>query len=142
MKKLNAARRRSSGFTLLEIMLVVGIIVIILGVAVSRLGNTTGVARDMRVQADLQAIATQLRLYESVNGFLPTTEQGLKALVSPPETEPRPTRWYQLFTELPKDPWQNDYIYISPGRKNPSGYDLYSAGPDRRPDTADDNWGR
>ncbi|CAN5166626.1 type II secretion system major pseudopilin GspG [soil metagenome] len=141
MNKLSVTRSRS-GFTLLEIMLVVGIIVIILGVAVARLGNTTGVARDMRVSADLQAISTQLRLYESVNGFLPTTEQGLQALVRQPETEPRPTRWYQLFTELPKDPWQNDYIYISPGRKNPQGYDLYSAGQDRTPDTADDNWGR
>ena len=122
-------------------MLVVGIIVIILGVAVAKLGNQTGVAKDMRVQADLQSISTQLRLYESMNGFTPTTEQGLKALVQQPETDPRPARWYQLFKDLPKDPWNNDYIYLSPGRKNPSGYDLYSAGPDRKPDTADDNWG-
>ena len=123
-------------------MLVVGIIVIILGVAVARLGNTTGIAKDMRVQADLQQISTQLRLYESMNGFLPTTQQGLQALVSQPSTDPRPARWYQLFKDLPKDPWANDYIYISPGRKNPTGYDLYSAGPDRKADTADDNWGQ
>ena len=122
-------------------MLVVGIIVIILGVAVSKLGNQTGFAKDMRVRADIQAISTQLKLYESVNGFLPTTEQGLQALVTPPETDPRPTRWYQLFKELPQDPWGNNYIYLSPGRKNPNGYDLYSAGQDRKPDTADDNWG-
>jgi general secretion pathway protein G len=110
-------------------------------VAVARLGNTTGVAKDMRVRADIQSISTQLRLYESMNGFLPTTEQGLQALVQQPDTDPRPTRWYQLFKDLPQDPWNNSYIYISPGRKNPSGYDLYSAGPDRKPDTADDNWG-
>lgn len=122
-------------------MLVVGIIVIILGVAVGKLGNTTGVAKDMRVRADIQSISTQLKLYESVNGFLPTTEQGLQALVTPPETDPKPTRWYQLFKELPQDPWGSNYIYISPGRKNPTGFDLYSAGPDRKPDTADDNWG-
>ncbi|MGZ5503313.1 MAG: type II secretion system protein, partial [Chthoniobacterales bacterium] len=61
-------RRTESAFTLLEIMLVVGIIVIILGVAVSKLGNTTGVAKDMRVRADIQAISTQLKLYESING--------------------------------------------------------------------------
>ncbi len=140
MKTLSSSRQ-NAGFTLLEIMLVVGIIVIILGVAVSRLGNTTGVAKDMRVRADLQAISTQLRLYESVNGFVPTTEQGLQALVTQPNTEPRPTRWYQLFKDLPQDPWNKDYIYRSPGVKNPTGYDLYSAGPDRLPDTADDNWG-
>ena len=130
-----------AGFTLLEIMLVVGIIVIILGVAVSKLGNTTGIAKDMRVRADTQAISTQLKLYESVNGFLPTTEQGLQALVTPPESDPKPTRWYQLFKELPQDPWSSNYIYVSPGKKNPNSYDLYSAGPDRKPDTADDNWG-
>src|SRR6201995_4731780 len=134
-------RNRRAGFTLLEIMLVVGIIVIILGVAVGKLGNTTGVAKDMRVQADIQSISTQLKLYESVNGFFPTTEQGLQALVTPPESDPKPTRWYQLFKEMPKNPWSNPYIYACPGRKNPTSYDLYSAGPDRKPDTADDNWG-
>jgi len=122
-------------------MLVVGIIVIILGVAISRLGNTTGVAKDMRVQADIQAISTQLKLYESMNGFYPTTEQGLQALVTPPESDPKPTRLYQLFKEMPKDPWQSNYIYICPGIRHPDSYDLYSAGPDRKPDTADDNWG-
>ena len=134
-------RTKQNGFTLLEIMLVVGIIILILGVAVTKLGPTTGIAKDMRVRADIQAINTQLRLYESMNGFVPTSEQGLKALVVQPDTEPKPSRWYQLFTEMPKDPWQNDYIYLSPGKKNPDTYDLYSAGPDRKPDTADDKWG-
>ena len=138
---MKTQQRNQSGFTLLEIMLVVGIIVIILGVAVARLGNTTGVAKDMAVRADIQAISTQLKLYEAVNGFVPTSEQGLQALVTQPQSEPRPTRWYQLFKELPQDPWKNNYIYKSPGTRNPSGYDLYSAGPDRQPDTADDNWG-
>ena len=132
---------RQQGFTLLEIMLVVSIIVIILGVAISKLGNTTAIAKTMRVQADVQAIKTQLQLYESMNGFFPTTEQGLQALVTQPQNDPRPTRWYQLFRELPKDPWGSDYIYRYPGLKNPGGYDLYSAGQDRQADTADDDWG-
>jgi general secretion pathway protein G len=131
-----------AGFTLLEIMLVVSIIVIILGVAISKLGNTTGIAKGMRVQADVQAIKTQLQLYESMNGFFPTTEQGLQALVTQPQNDPRPTRWYQLFKEMPKDPWGSDYIYRDPGLKNPGGYDLYSAGPDRQADTSDDDWGQ
>jgi general secretion pathway protein G len=134
-------KRKQQGFTLLEIMLVVSIIVIILGVAISKLGNTTGIAKSMRVQADVQAIKTQLQLYESMNGFFPTTEQGLQALVTQPQNDPRPTRWYQLFKEMPKDPWGSDYIYRSPGLKNPGGYDLYSAGPDRQPDTSDDDFG-
>ena len=134
-------KRKHQGFTLLEIMLVVSIIVIILGVAISKLGNTTAIAKTMRVQADLQAIKTQLQLYESMNGFYPTTEQGLQALVTQPSNDPRPARWYQLFRELPTDPWGNGYIYKNPGLKNPSGYDLFSAGPDRQSDTADDDWG-
>jgi len=96
----------------------------------------------MRVQADVQAIKTQLQLYESMNGFFPTTEQGLQALVTQPQNDPRPTRWYQLFKEMPKDPWGSDYIYRDPGLKNPGSYDLYSAGPDRQADTSDDDWGQ
>src|ERR1700676_3365671 len=135
-------KRKQQAFTLLEIMLVVSIIIIILGVAISKLGNTTGVAKNMRVQADIQAISTQLKLYETMNGFMPTTEQGLQALVTQPTTDPRPARWTQFFDSLPKDPWHRDYIYLNPGRKNPNGYDLYSAGSDGKPDTADDDWGQ
>ncbi len=44
--------------------------------------------------------------------------------------------------DLPKDPWGSNYIYRNPGRKNSSGYDVFSAGPDRIPDTSDDEWGQ
>ena len=103
--------------------------------------SATAIAKTMRVQADVEAIKKQLQLYESISGSYPTTEQGLQALVTQPQNDPRPARWYQLFKELPKDPWGNEYIYRSPGLKNPSGYDLYSAGADRQADTADDDWG-
>ncbi|HEX3227521.1 MAG TPA: type II secretion system protein GspG, partial [Pyrinomonadaceae bacterium] len=83
----------------------------------------------------------QLQLYESMNGFYPTTEQGLQALVTQPSTDPKPARWYQLFKQVPKDPWGSDYLYRCPGQRNPGTYDLYSAGPDRRADTDDDDWG-
>jgi general secretion pathway protein G len=135
-------KRKQQGFTLLEIMIVVGIIVILLGLAISKLGNPTGFAKQTAVRADVQAIGTQLQLYESMNGFFPATGQGLQALVTQASTDPRPTRWYQFFKQVPKDPWGSDYIYRCPGQKNPGGYDLYSAGPDRQPDTADDDWGQ
>jgi general secretion pathway protein G len=134
-------KKRQSAFTLLEIMLVISIIVVLLGLAISKMGNPLGFAKSVAVRADVQAIGTQLKLYESMNGYPPTTEQGLQALVSQPSTEPRPQRWYQLFKEIPKDPWGNNYIYLCPGRKNPTGFDLYSAGPDRKADTGDDDWG-
>jgi general secretion pathway protein G len=130
-----------SGFTLLEIMIVVTIIALLLGTAIYKLGGNVEYARHTRIQADIQGINTQLRLYESMNGFYPTTEQGLQALVSQPSSQPLPSRWYQLYKEMPKDPWQNPYIYRCPGIKHPESYDLFSAGPDRQPDTADDDWG-
>lgn len=135
--------KRQNAFTLLEIMLVISIIVVLLGLAISQMGNPAGFAKGVAVRADIQAIGSQLRLYESLAGSPPTTEQGLQALVTQPSTEPRPMRWQgPYFEQVPKDPWGSYYIYLYPGRRNPNGYDLYSAGPDRQADTADDNWGK
>jgi len=131
-------RTRQSGFTLLEIMIVVSIIVVLLGLAISRMGNPIGFAKATGVRADVQSIGTQLMQYEAMNGFYPTTEQGLQALVTQPDSEPRPNRWFPFFKELPKDPWGSLYIYRCPGIKHPDKYDLYSAGPDRQADTPDD----
>jgi general secretion pathway protein G len=136
-------RRPRNAFTLLEIMIVVTIIAILMGAAIYKLGGNIEFAKHSTVGADIQSINTQLRLYESMNGFFPSTEQGLQALVTQPDTDPKPSRWYQLFKELPKDPWRNTYIYRCPGIKNPAGYDLYSAGPNRIDDngTGDDDSG-
>jgi general secretion pathway protein G len=134
-------KRNNDAFTLLEIMLVVTIIALLLGAAIYKLGGNVEYSRHVRISSDIQGIGTQLKLYESMNGFFPTTEQGLQALVVQPSSDPQPTRWYQLYKELPKDPWNTTYIYLNPGRKNPTGYDLYSAGQDRKPDTPDDDWG-
>ena len=134
-------KRNHRGFTLLEIMLVVTIIALLLGTAIYKLSGNVEYARHTRVQADIQGIGTQLKLYESMNGFYPTTEQGLQALVVQPDTDPKPTRWYQLYREVPKDPWQNEYIYICPGQRHPESYDLYSAGSSRKPGAGTDDWG-
>lgn len=133
--------KRNNAFTLLEIMIVVSIIAVLLSLAIYKLKGNLETAKTVAVQSDIQSISTQLKLYESLNGFMPTTEQGLQALAVKPGTDPQPTRWTQLFDSVPKDPWHNDYIYLNPGRKNPNSYDLYSAGPDRKADTGDDDWG-
>ena len=134
-------KRKEQGFTLLEIMLVVTIIALLLGAAIYKMAPAVDVAKGTRSQADIQGIRTMLLAYSGRNGFYPTTEQGLKALVVKPETEPIPTNWSRLLDEVPKDSWGTEYVYRCPGIKNPSGYDLYSAGPDRIPDTADDDTG-
>jgi len=135
-------RKEEKAFTLLEIMLVVTIIAILMGTAIYKLVGNVEYSRHIAVASDVQSLGTQLGLYQSMNGFYPSTQQGLRALVVQPDSDPKPNRWYQLFKEVPKDPWHNDYVYRCPGTKNPSGYDLFSPGPDHQADTADDDWGQ
>ena len=122
-------------------MLVVAIIGVLLAAAIYKMAPALDVAKGMRTKADIQSIRTSLLSYNGMNGFYPSTEQGLNALVMRPGSEPVPTSWRQLMDQVPKDAWGMTYIYRYPGRKNPSGYDVFSAGPDRIPDTADDDYG-
>jgi len=131
-------RRREAGYTLFEIMLVMGIIAVLVGSAIYLLVGNIDVARESRVEADLQAIGTQLRVYEMQNLRPPSTEQGLRALVTRPSSEPVPRRWRQLLEEVPLDPWGEEYVYYYPGKKNPQGFDLFSKGPDRQEGGGDD----
>src|SRR5438045_9772908 len=96
-------RRKQQGFTLLEIMLVVTIIAILMGTAIYTLAGNVEYARHTAVAADVQSLGTQLKLYESMNGFYPTTEQRWRALVVQPDCAPYPIRWYQLFKQIPTD---------------------------------------
>ena len=135
-------RRRNDAFTLLEIMLVVAIIGLLMGAAFMMIGNKFGYAQDQVVRADIQTFSSNLKQYEMMNGRMPTTEQGLQALVAQPQTDPKPTRWYQMMERLPKDPWGNDYVYLNPGKHNPQSFDIYTKGKDGIEGTADDrgNW--
>jgi general secretion pathway protein G len=134
--------RLQSAFTLLEIMLVVVIISLLLGAAIYNMGGNVESARKVRVEADISSIKTQLKLYNGLNGFYPNTQQGLKALVNQPTTEPRPRHWNQSFEQIPRDPWGTEYNYTCPGKHNPNSFDLFSSGPDLQAGTADDlgNW--
>jgi general secretion pathway protein G len=138
--KLNTQKR--DGFTLLEIMLVVMIIAVLAASAIHFMGGNVELAKDVTVKTDLENISTQLKIYQTMNGFLPTTDQGLSALVTRPDSDPKPSEWHQLLTKVPEDPWHNPYLYENPGKHNPDSFDLYSAGPDRKPGTDDDigNW--
>ncbi len=138
--KLTSNKR--GAFTLLEIMLVVTIIALLLGSAIFAMKDNLIIAQDTRIKGDLQSIQTCLLTYQAGNGFLPTTEQGLNALVTRPDSDPRPRQWRQAFQKVPRDPFDQEYKYVQPGTHNPDGYDLYSIGKDRKDGTADDvgNW--
>jgi general secretion pathway protein G len=120
---------KESGYTLFEIMLVLGIIAVLVGSAIYALSGNIDVAKEQRVQSDIQAISMQLRTYEMLNYRKPSTEQGLRALVQTPSSDPRPQHWKQLMEKVPLDPWGNEYVYRNPGKYKPDGFDLYSLGP-------------
>jgi general secretion pathway protein G len=122
-------------------MIVVTIIALLMAAAIYNMMPAVDVAKKTRIRADINSIRTMLLSYQGLNGFYPTTEQGLKALVVRPDSDPIPSRWTQMMNAVPTDPWGKEYIYRCPGTKNPNGYDIFSAGQDRIPDTADDDWG-
>lgn len=132
----------SQGFTLIEIVIVLTIISILASGAIYMLKGNVDVAQETRVEGDIQSIATQIQLYEARNMRPPTSEQGIKALVEKPTTEPLPERWTQLLEEVPKDPWGQDYKYRYPATKSKKSYDLYSVGKDGVEGNEDDigNW--
>lgn len=135
--------RSRRGYTLVEIMLVLSIIAVLMAAGIHYMAGNLDIAREIRVKGDFQTISGQLQAYEMQNLFMPTSEQGLQALVTMPTSEPKPTHWRQLLQkEALMDPWGNSYKYLNPGKHNPSKFDLYSLGPDRIEGTADDigNW--
>ena len=133
-------RRAASaqGFTLVEMVLVLGIIALLLGAGIYQLTGVLDSGKLKRAKADIATYGSALRAYELNAGFLPTTEQGLNALVERPMARPAPSSWTQVMKKLPPDPWNKPYNYRKPGTHDKTGYDLYSAGPDGIPDTADD----
>lgn len=140
-RRRTAALRR--GFTLIEMVLVLAIIALLMGVSIKLLTGVRKTGELTRVRADISAIGSALDLYRSNTYALPTTEQGLGALVNKPTTAPIPRGWIQQMKSEPVDPWNNKYQYRRPAQRNTGGeYDLFSAGPDMTPDTEDDigNW--
>ena len=139
---MKTSLRKNAGFTLLEIMLVVLIIGLLIGMAIKFTGGHIGTAQNVRVKGDIEQYRTLLLQYQMINGTLPTTEQGLKALITKPESEPRPRNWRQLLDVPLRDPWDREYFYAQPGTHNSKGYDIFSSGNDGKPGTEDDigNW--
>lgn len=143
MKSFPLLRSQGSGFTLMEMMLVLFIIALLLGGGVYLMQNVGQDAEIAKAEADIKTWETNLIRYKTKALFLPTQQQGLEAMVTEPTSEPRPKRWSQLAKpEALMDPWGNHYQYRNPGKHNPQGYDVFSYGPDKLEGTRDDigNW--
>ncbi|HOW36419.1 MAG TPA: type II secretion system major pseudopilin GspG [Candidatus Omnitrophota bacterium] len=131
-----------TGFTLIEIMLVVVIIGALAAMVVPRLTGRSEQAKATIARTDIEShLATALKLYELDNGNFPTTSQGLEALFIKPTGSPEAPNWNGPYVEKkPIDPWMRPYVYASPGDHRPD-YDLYSRG--RNENKEDDditNW--
>jgi general secretion pathway protein G len=92
-------------------------------------------ARRTKAKVDIAALETALKLYKLDNGVYPSTEQGLQALIEKPESGNAPNKWreggYLDKNKVPKDPWGNDFVYLSPGVQ--SDFDIISYGSDGVP---------
>lgn len=144
MKTLKIKRRsQAGGYTLMEMLLVLGIIGLLLGLGVYSMTGVLGDADEGKAKADIKNFDANLIRYKTKAGIYPTTEQGLKALVERPSSGPAPRSWKQYLKEAAlTDPWSNPYQYRYPGKHNPESYDIYSWGPDLKDGTEDDigNW--
>lgn len=134
--------KQQSGFTMLEMMVVIVILGIMATLVVPQIFGQREQADMQKAISDITALENAMEMYRVQNAVYPTTEQGLEALVSEPQTDPRP-RNYQTegyIRRLPADPWGNEYRLLSPGQNG--RFDIFSVGPDGQPGTEDDigNW--
>ena len=128
---MNSFRSRQ-GFTLIEIMVVIVILAMLAALVGPKLMGRSDDAKLTDAKVQIKNLETALKFYKLDNGSYPSTEQGLNALVTKPTVGLIPKNYkdggYLESKKVPKDPWSNDFLYISPGEHG--DYDLYSYGAD------------
>ena len=134
-KTTEPAEHKNSGFTLIEMMVVVIIIGILAALVAPRLMQRADDARVTDAKVQIMNFETALKIFQMDNGFYPSTQQGLDALISEPLFGTIPENFraggYLGKKTLKPDPWGNEYIYISPGTQG--DYDIISYGADGQP---------
>ena len=126
---------RRHGFTLVEMLVVIVVIGILAALVAPDVFRNVGDANARAAGSQVEMLGLALDQYRLDNQSYPSTEQGLAALRSVPTTGSAPRNWRGPYLKrvVPNDPWGNPYVYVSPGRATPSGYDLYTLGRDGRP---------
>ena len=129
----NNASSAQKGFTLIELMVVMVVLATITVFIVPKFMDAPKQAKKVKAQVTISALETALKTYYLDNGFYPTTDQGLDALVMEPNTDPIPGKWrkggYLEKGRIPNDPWGTEYIYLSPGLHG--DFDIIAYGQDK-----------
>ena len=127
--------KTNHGFTLIELMVVIVILGILVSFIAPRLMGRPDEAKQVKARVQMESLETAIKLYKLDSGIYPTTEQGLQALVEQPQTGTLPKKWrkggYLEKGKVPKDPWGNEFVYLSPGAHG--DYDIISYGADGVP---------
>ncbi|RJP22567.1 MAG: type II secretion system protein GspG [Deltaproteobacteria bacterium] len=125
--------RDRAGFTLIEIMVVIVILGLLAALVVPKLIGRTEEAKKTQARVQIKHVEQALGLFKLDNGFFPSTEQGLEALVRLPDAGRVPKNYRKggYLDRVPKDPWGNAYVYVSPGTHG--DYDVSSYGADNAP---------
>lgn len=129
MKNQLQLRQSARGFTLIEIMVVIVILGILATLIMPRIMSRPEEARIVKAKQDIRSIESALELYRLDNGFYPSTDQGLAALVKQPASDPIPPNWKKdgYLKKVPMDPWGKPYQYSNPGSHG--DIDIFSEGP-------------
>jgi general secretion pathway protein G len=131
---------KRTAFTLIEMILVVVIIGLLASLVLPQFIGRGREAKIAAAQAQIDSFKIALNNFELDTGRFPTTTEGLQALVEKPASLGADSNWRPYLDEkkIPTDPWDNEYLYRQPGVENPHTYDLFSSGPDGKPNTDDD----
>jgi general secretion pathway protein G len=124
-----------SGFTLIEILVVVAVIAVLAALVAPNVFSHLGTAKDAAARTQMEMLGGALDAYRLDNGRYPTSAQGLEALRTEPNVEPRPRNWRGPYLRrgVPLDPWGFPYVFVSPGEANPTSFDLLTYGADGQP---------
>ncbi len=132
---------RKEGFTLIELLVVILILGLLAGIVGPKLFGHTEEAKQTKARVQIENLGSALKMYKIDNGKYPSTEQGLEALVTLPQSGDIPKKWkkggYLAKKAIPKDPWGNEYVYLSPGVHD--DFDIVSYGEDGTPGGEDSN---
>ena len=129
------------GFTLIELLVVILILGLLAGIVGPKLFGHADEAKQTKARVQIENFSSALKMYKLDNGQFPTTDQGLEALVTQPQSGDIPKKWkkggYMAKKQIPKDPWGNDYVYLYPGVHD--DFDITSYGADKVPGGEDFN---